>query len=196
MAGDIIDPEAASRPQGPGRRCGPAGSTPGGCRPSPSAAVRCPGGYGAFGPLAKHVRYVERASRKLARSTFYAMARWQGKLERKQSFLARVVDIGAELFAMSAACVRARAERAEHPEGVELADLFCRQARRRVDATLPRAVAQHRRPRRGPGPQGRVEGDFAAFEEGVVTPAAEGDWVASWEPGASTETDVRRRIPR
>ena len=124
------------------------------------------------------------------------MARWQGKLERKQALPGRVVDIGAELFAMSAACVRARAERADTPEGVELADLFCRQARRRVDATVPGAVAQHRRPRRGPGPQGRVEGDFVAFEEGVVTPAAQGDWVASWEPGASTETDVRRRIPR
>src|SRR5919112_966163 len=80
-----------------------------------------PGAYSEFGPLARHLRFAERSSRKLARQTFYAMARWQGKLERKQGFLGRVVDIGAELFAMSAVCVRARAERPEHPEGMELA---------------------------------------------------------------------------
>src|SRR5262245_61832032 len=67
-----------------------------------------PGAYGEFGRLAAHLRYAERASRKLARVTFYAMARWQGRLERKQGFLGRIVDIGAELFAISAVCVRAR----------------------------------------------------------------------------------------
>src|SRR6185369_13937695 len=60
------------------------------------------GGYARFGALAKHVRYVERASRRMARETFYGMARWRGKMERKQAFLGRMVDIGAELFAMSA----------------------------------------------------------------------------------------------
>src|SRR5689334_19312399 len=131
VAGDIIEPEAPFGRKV--RAAGRAGLFYG--RWLPTLAVgtgQVPGGYGSYGPLAKHIRYVERASRKLARSTFYAMARWQGKLERKQSFLARVVDIGAELFAMSAACVRARSERHEHPEGVELADLFCRQGRRRV----------------------------------------------------------------
>lgn len=57
--------------------------------------------------LSPHLRYVERSARKLARSTFYAMSRWQGRMETKQGFLGRIVDIGAELFAMSAACVRA-----------------------------------------------------------------------------------------
>ena len=40
--------------------------------------------------------------------TFYAMSRWQAQAGvPKQDFLGRIVDIGAELFAMSAACVRA-----------------------------------------------------------------------------------------
>jgi hypothetical protein len=96
-----------------------------------------PGSYNDFGELATHLRFVERSSRKLARSTFYGMSRWQAKLERKQGFLGRIVDIGAELYAMSAACVRAQMlshEGAAHgATATELADLFCLGARHRVD---------------------------------------------------------------
>jgi alkylation response protein AidB-like acyl-CoA dehydrogenase len=97
-----------------------------------------PQSFGEFGALATHLRYAERASRKLARSTFYAIGRYQAKLERKQSVLARIVDIGAELFAISSAVIYAQTLQAERPdraaEAVQLADLFCRQARRRADA--------------------------------------------------------------
>ena len=72
-----------------------------------TGAGQDPGGYAEFGEtLAPHLRFVERSSRKLARSTFYGMSRWQGRLERKQGFLGRIVDIGAELYAMSATCVQ------------------------------------------------------------------------------------------
>lgn len=90
-----------------------------------------------FGELARHVRFVERSSRKLARATFHAMVRYGGKLEKKQAVLFRLVDIGAELFAMSAVCARARWLLQQNPEAkapVRMADLFCRHARRRVDA--------------------------------------------------------------
>ncbi len=92
--------------------------------------------YGEYGALAKHVRFVERASRRLARGVFHSMIRFGPKLEQRQSVLFRLVDVGAELFAMSAACARvqmlkkrdqASGARAEH-----LADLFCRQARERI----------------------------------------------------------------
>jgi hypothetical protein len=96
-----------------------------------------PKGYDEFGELAAHLRYAERASRRLARSTFYAMGRWQAKLEQRQSFLGRIVDIGAELVAISAAVVYADTIARESPERAdsarELADLFCLQARRRAD---------------------------------------------------------------
>jgi alkylation response protein AidB-like acyl-CoA dehydrogenase len=104
-----------------------------------------PSSYAEFGALASHLRFAERSSRKLARSTFYGMSRWQGRMERKQMFLGRIVDIGAELFAMSAAVVRAEMLRKEDPaQGVcayELADLFCRQARLRVDELFHRLWA-------------------------------------------------------
>jgi hypothetical protein len=92
--------------------------------------------YGEFGELRGHVRYVDRACRRLARALFHAMVRFGPKLEKRQSVLFRVVDIGAELFAMAATCSRAKMLRqdAEAAKGAEeLADLFCRQARRRVE---------------------------------------------------------------
>jgi alkylation response protein AidB-like acyl-CoA dehydrogenase len=96
-----------------------------------------PKAFDEFGVLATHLRYAERSSRRLARSTFYAMGRWQAKLEQRQSFLGRIVDIGAELFAISAAVVYADTIAHEQPERAEsareLADLFCQQARRRAD---------------------------------------------------------------
>jgi alkylation response protein AidB-like acyl-CoA dehydrogenase len=96
-----------------------------------------PKAYAEFGALGKHLRYVERHSRKLARTTFYLMGRYQGRLEQKGALLGRVVDIGADLFVMACAVVYADTIRREQPqrgnEARELADLFCRQARRRVD---------------------------------------------------------------
>ncbi len=92
------------------------------------------GGFGEFGRLTGHMRFAERRARKLARVLFHAMVRYGPKLERKQAVLFRGVDIGAELFAIAAACVRADDEaRRGNAAALELADVFCRQARRRVD---------------------------------------------------------------
>jgi alkylation response protein AidB-like acyl-CoA dehydrogenase len=88
--------------------------------------------YAEFGPLAPHLRFIERRSRKLARTLFHAMVRFGPKLELRQAVLFRLVDVGAELLAMSAAISRAKAL-ANDGNAVEVADLFCRHARRRVD---------------------------------------------------------------
>jgi hypothetical protein len=89
--------------------------------------------YGEFGKLARHVRYIERTTRHLGRSIFHAMVRFGPKLERRQMVLFRAVDIGAELFAMSAACSRAQMlARQGRPEAVTLADAFCIEARDRI----------------------------------------------------------------
>jgi len=89
--------------------------------------------YGEFGKLARHVRYIERATRHLGRSIFHAMVRFGPKLERRQMVLFRAVDIGAELYAMSAACVRAQMlAKQGRKEAVTLADAFCLEARDRI----------------------------------------------------------------
>ncbi len=158
-----------------------------------------PGSYGEFGPLAVHLRYAERASRKLARSTFYAMGRWQGRLERKQGFLGRIVDIGAELFAISAVCVRAQLDTevdAATRRGAvarELADAFCVQARQRAEELFGQlwsntdaadgALARH-----------VLAGRYTWLEQGIIDPSIPGPWIASAEPGPSEAENVHRHI--
>ncbi|MEO6526310.1 MAG: acyl-CoA dehydrogenase family protein, partial [Gemmatimonadaceae bacterium] len=98
-----------------------------------------PGSYGEFGSLARHLRWAERHTRHLGRMLFHAMARFGPKLERRQMVLFRAVDIGADLFAMTAACVRARMlEQQGNREAAELADLFCREARLRIKTNFDR----------------------------------------------------------
>jgi hypothetical protein len=89
--------------------------------------------HSEFGRLARHVRFIERETHHLGRALFHAMVRFGPKLERKQMVLFRSVDIGAELFAMSAACVRAAMlAKQGRLEAVTLADAFCLESRGRV----------------------------------------------------------------
>jgi alkylation response protein AidB-like acyl-CoA dehydrogenase len=176
VAGDILDGETALKDKA--RSAVSAGAFY--ARWLPKLAVgegHRPGSYDEFGALAPHLRYVERASRRLARSTFYAMTRWQAKLEQRQSFLGRIVDIGAELFAISAAVVYAETIASEQSERAdsarELADLFCRQARRRADALFHALWANdddagHRTA------LAVLDGRHTWIEEGVSDPSGEG----------------------
>jgi alkylation response protein AidB-like acyl-CoA dehydrogenase len=92
------------------------------------------GGFGQFGRLAGHLRFVERRARKLGRTLFHAMVRFGPRLERRQAVLFRGVEIGAEMFAMTAACIYADDEaRRGNGGSVALADVFCREARKRID---------------------------------------------------------------
>ncbi len=90
--------------------------------------------FSEFGRLATHMRFVDRKTRKLSREIFHGMMRHQAKLAYKQAFLGRVVDIGAELFAMSATISRAtKLAKSGNSGAIQLADLFCLNARRRVE---------------------------------------------------------------
>lgn len=157
-----------------------------------------PTSYAEFGPLAAHLRFVERSSRKLARQTFYGMSRWQARMEYQQAFLGRVVDIGAELFAMTAACTRAemlrRDDEARGRSAYQLADAFCQQSRVRVERLFEalwsntddtdRRLASH-----------VLAGDYTWLEDGVLDPSeGTGPWIATWSPGPSEVESVRRTV--
>jgi len=91
-----------------------------------------------FGALAGHLRFAERSTRRLSRAVFHGMVVHGPKLQNKQAFLFRLVDVANELFATTATVCRAHAlaeaGRDEAAKAAELADLFCRMSRRRVRA--------------------------------------------------------------
>jgi hypothetical protein len=92
--------------------------------------------YAGFGPLATHLRFCERNTRRLSRTIFHGMVVYGAKLQKKQAFLFRMVDVANELFAMTAAVSRAHRMAERKEAGADrarvLADLFCRDSRRRV----------------------------------------------------------------
>lgn len=140
-----------------------------------------PGSFEEFGPLADHVRFAERSSRKLARTIVAAMGRWQAKLERKQAVLGRVVDIGAELFAISCACVYAQTIAREEPsradEARELADLFCKQSRRRVEVLFAEVFGNDDDDAYALA-MGVLDGRYTFLENGIADPAGDGPMMA------------------
>jgi alkylation response protein AidB-like acyl-CoA dehydrogenase len=200
VAGDLIDPEKNLSAKA--KAGAQAGAFYARWLPKLVAGPgQLPRSYAEFHPqghpdLSPHLRYVERSARKLARSTFYAMSRWQGRMETKQGFLGRIVDIGAELFAMSAACVRAELLRTTEEYGREayqLADAFCRQSRIRTDELfarlwtntddLDRTVVT-----------GVLSGTYTWLEQGIVDPSGEGPWIADASPGPARKDNVHRPI--
>lgn len=200
VAGDIIDPDK------PLSAKAKAGANAAGfyARWLPKLVTgrgQLPGTYSEFHPsgypdLSGHLRYVERSARKLARSTFYAMSRWQGRMETKQGFLGRIVDIGAELFAMSAACVRAELLRTSEGYGREayqLADAFCRQSRIRVEELFTRLWSNTDDLDRKVV-EGVLSGTYTWLEQGIIDPSGDGPWIADATPGPAERDNVHRPI--
>src|SRR5690242_7848983 len=197
VAGDLIDPEKSL---GDKARAG-AGASGFYAKWLPQLVVgkgAAPTSYAEFGALATHLRFVERSSRKLARQTFYGMSRWQAGMEYRQAFLGRVVDIGAELFAMAAACSRAEMLRTDDEargrSAYQLADVFCDQSRLRVEALFD-ALWSNTDDADTRLAHGVLAGDFTWLEDGVLDPSeGTGPWIAEWSPGASQAESVWRKV--
>jgi alkylation response protein AidB-like acyl-CoA dehydrogenase len=87
----------------------------------------------------RHLAYASRTSKRLARRLFATMAKYGPKLEKEQIVLGNLVDIGVDLFVMASTLSYADRLVAESPgdqSPQELADLFCREARRRIEANF------------------------------------------------------------
>jgi alkylation response protein AidB-like acyl-CoA dehydrogenase len=131
--------------------------------------------YAEYGPMATHLRFVERNTRRLARQIFHGMIAYQGALQNKQAFLFRVVDIANEMFAMAATAARVHAmSEADAPhaeEALELGDLFCRGARRKVMRLLSDLWANDDA-RKYRVAMRILEGRHAWMEAGIIHPAS------------------------
>lgn len=128
----------------------------------------CPG----LGRVARHLRYADRTSHRLAAALFHAMVRHGPKLERRQILLGHLMDIGTELFAITAVCAYANGPQSlktNQGDAQQMADLFCRQGRGRI-ATSFRA-ARGATTRRGAKVATRVmAGELQWLEEGIIKP--------------------------
>jgi alkylation response protein AidB-like acyl-CoA dehydrogenase len=159
---------------------------------TPGAAARPSELAPAFGVLAQHVRFIDRTARRLARQIDCGKARWGDALGERQLFVGRTVDIAAELYAMTASCVYAKAL---GDSAAELADAFCRQSRRRIAELFDHLwvnTDEH-----DTVLASRVLGDsYTWLEEGVLDASIEGPWIADPAPGPSTRPNLRREIRR
>jgi alkylation response protein AidB-like acyl-CoA dehydrogenase len=153
--------------------------------------------YAEFGELAGHLRFVERNTRRLSRQIFHGMVAYQGKLQNKQAFLFRLVDVANELFAMAASVTRAQAMRdaglADADNAAELADLFCRNTRRKV-AKLFRDLWANDDVRKYKVALKVLDGKHAWLEQGILT--LDERKVGSLKPDTPFATKDPAPVPR
>jgi alkylation response protein AidB-like acyl-CoA dehydrogenase len=124
----------------------------------------------AFKPA---LAYVAKTSRHLARTLFHAMVKHGPKLERQQLTLGRLVEIGTELFAITATALYAdalvkRAD-AEHPraELEQLVQSFVADARGRIAGNFA-ALAHNNDGRNYRLTQAILEGKHRYLRRGIV----------------------------
>lgn len=87
----------------------------------------------------QNLTYVARTSKRMARTIFHAMALYQQRLEKEQLILGEVVDIGTNLFAMSAVLSYADLLCKQNPKDKtpnDVAELFCAYSRDKIAASF------------------------------------------------------------
>ena len=120
--------------------------------------------------LARQLRFTSRTSRRLARAIFHALVRFGPGLDKQQILLGRFVDIGAELFAITASCSRAQSmlnHGAEPAELLALVDYFCNTSRLRLRQLF--RELHHNTDREGyKFSQGVLAGKYDWLREGIL----------------------------
>jgi len=120
----------------------------------------------------RHLAHAAKTSKLLARRLFATMAKYGPKLEKEQIVLGNFVDIGVDLFVMGAAL-----SYADYLVGLDpadqtpqdLADLYCREARRRIDGNF-RAVRSNFNRMYGKVAGLLMDGKLAWLSDGAMNP--------------------------
>ena len=84
----------------------------------------------------EHLAFAAKTSKRLARRLFATMAKYGPKLEKEQIVLGNFVDIGVDIFVMGATLAYADHLVAANPADrspLDLADLYCCEARRHIE---------------------------------------------------------------
>lgn len=126
--------------------------------------------YKEAGPLASHLKFVERNAHHLGRRIFNAMACYAQKLESQQVLLGHLMDVGCELFAMATTVSYALYKWKEDPADetpIKLAQHFCSLAQRRVKEHF-RALSNNDTKLSNKLAGSIVEDEIRWLEEGII----------------------------
>lgn len=140
-----------------------------------------------------HLSYINKTCKRLARKIFHTMAKYQQKLETEQLLLANFVEVGVDLFAMAAALSNAENLMAKNPNdetAQELADLFCKNARQRIEANF-KAVGDNHNTMFDQVAKSLMEGKYGWFTEGLYDKLPISHRTPPEKPGTA-ETEVQR----
>jgi alkylation response protein AidB-like acyl-CoA dehydrogenase len=134
--------------------------------------------YREYGQLATHLRFADRCCRRLARAVFHAMLIYRARLEHRQELLFRAVDVAIELFVLTVTIRRARLLHATGgsagESAIELADVFARGARSRINAKLRALWRNHDSARYRVG-RALLDGKYEWLESGILGLSADID---------------------
>ncbi len=122
--------------------------------------------------IKSHIHYIEKTGHRLARNLFHAMMLYQDGLEKKQQLLTRLVNIGTDLFAIAVTCSRAALlhSKSTNEGAVELADLFTRQAKGRIEKQFHSLFCNDDRFTYHVA-QETLKGKYRWLEDGIIGPS-------------------------
>ena len=118
-------------------------------------------------------KFVNRESRVLARTLYHQMLRYGPALEKKQTLLGNLIDVGAELFAITATLLRAhemlikQGVQKDEEEILQLVEYFCTDAHHRMEAAYTKM--KHNRDSRSTKLTKKIlRNDYLWLEDGIV----------------------------
>lgn len=124
------------------------------------------------GELRGYANYATKTARKLARSMFHAMAKHQAALEKQGVLLARLVEIGAEIFAIAAVVSRTQyliEKGTPRKELMPLVKFFVEETKLRIDANF-RGLTRNNDKIGYKLAQSVAGGTYQWLEDGIIHP--------------------------
>ena len=117
-------------------------------------------------PLSKEFIFIETYAHRLAKTLFNAMAKYQAHLEKKQILLGHLMEVGTDLFIMTATCSYALSKK--DPQSLELARYFCTLAQERIEGHF-HAIKHSYSKKTDQLAEEVIEGKMLSLEEGIVS---------------------------
>jgi alkylation response protein AidB-like acyl-CoA dehydrogenase len=139
--------------------------------------------------------FIASAAKKMARTIFHTMGKFREKLEFEQILLGDFVEIGVDLFSMSAVLAHAEQLIGQNPSDTspqELANLFCKNARKRIAEHFRAVKKNHNKKYREVG-DGLLDGKYDWLMTGMYDNYAPSmrDWASHGTEASHTGSHER-----